>query len=73
MAHVDRKKIVKIKVTPAEHAVIKLAAYVMAMTMEDYIRELALSQSRIDAGKTTKMLDNLTRERTQKASKKGTV
>lgn len=73
MAHVDRNKIVKIKVTPAEHAVIKLAAYVMSMTMEDYIRELALSKSRIDAGKTTKMLDTLTREQAQKAAKNGGV
>lgn len=67
MAHVERTKSVKVSVTPAEYAVIRLAAHVKSMSLDDYLHQLVLPQSRIDAGKSTEIIDNLTRELTMRS------
>lgn len=73
MAHVARSRSVKVSVTPAEYAVIRLAAHVKAMTLEEYLRELVLPQSRIDAGKSAEIIDNLTRELAMSSQPSGTA
>ena len=73
MAHVARSRSVKVSVTPAEYAVIRLAAHVKSMSVDDYLHELVLPQSRIDAGKSNEIIDNLTRELTMSSQPSGTV
>lgn len=67
MPHVERTKSVKVHLTPAEYAVIKLAAHVKSTTVDEYLRGLAVPQSRIDAGKSVEIIDNLTRELTMRS------
>lgn len=73
MASVDRNKSVKVWLTPAEYAVIKLAAHVKSTTVDEYLRELAVPQSRIDAGKSVDIIDNLTRELTMRSQPSDTA